>query len=146
MLNLVHPAEGWLLGLVDRRGAARLTGKVHRMRLRIRFELIRWAFSICYTCSVLEIGIETTLVEEIKKGNKCIEGRLGKPKFLKLKVGDTLSVHENLWYEGEIIASIIMNLPSLTPALNYSALCYSVLPTGDLCRRMYMCSASVWCT
>lgn len=52
-----------------------------------------------------EIGIESSLVEEIKKGNKSIEGRLGKPRYLKLKEGDLLGVREDLWHDGKIIDS-----------------------------------------
>jgi len=53
-----------------------------------------------------EIGIDTQLVEEIRKGNKYIEGRLGKPRFLKIKEGDILSVREDLWLHGKIVHSI----------------------------------------
>lgn len=59
---------------------------------------------------MLEIGIESSLVEEMRKGNKHIEGRLGKAKFLKLKEGDLLSVREDLWYDGKIIDSFSNSL------------------------------------
>jgi len=52
-----------------------------------------------------EIGINSELVEEIRKGNKYIEGRLGKPRFLKMQEGDTLSVRSDLWQNGKIIDS-----------------------------------------
>ncbi len=52
-----------------------------------------------------EIGIESSLVEAIRSGEKTIEGRLGTPKLLDIKEGDTLSVREDIWREGEIIGS-----------------------------------------
>jgi len=52
-----------------------------------------------------EIGINSELVEEIRKGNKYIEGRLGKPRFLKMQEGETLSVRSDLWQGGKIIDS-----------------------------------------
>jgi len=52
-----------------------------------------------------EIGINSELVEEIRKGNKYIEGRLGKPRFLKMQEGDTISVRSDLWQNGKIIDS-----------------------------------------
>lgn len=52
-----------------------------------------------------EIGIDSTLVEEIKNGNKYIEARLGKPRFLKIAEGDILSIREDLWLNGKIIDS-----------------------------------------
>lgn len=57
-----------------------------------------------------EIGIESSLVEEIKKGNKYIEGRLGKPKFLQLKEDTLLSIREDLWFDGRIIDSFANSL------------------------------------
>ena len=52
-----------------------------------------------------EIGIDSTLVEEIRKGNKYIEGVLGTSQFLKLQEGDTVSVRSDLWQNGKIIDS-----------------------------------------
>lgn len=53
-----------------------------------------------------EIGIESTLVESIKNGDKTIEGRLGKPKFLQIQEGDAVSIREDFWYEGKILESL----------------------------------------
>jgi ASC-1-like (ASCH) protein len=53
-----------------------------------------------------EIGIESTVLKEILDGNKTIEGRLGKSKFLKLKVGDTIKLREDVWQDGVIVKSI----------------------------------------
>lgn len=52
-----------------------------------------------------EIGIESSLVEAIRSGDKTIEGRLGKLRFLKIAEGDVLSVREDLWLDGKIIDS-----------------------------------------
>ncbi|HEX8182242.1 MAG TPA: ASCH domain-containing protein [Candidatus Saccharimonadales bacterium] len=53
-----------------------------------------------------EIGIESTVLKQIFEGNKTVEGRLGKAKFLKLKVGDSLQLREDVWENGSIIKSI----------------------------------------
>jgi len=52
-----------------------------------------------------EIGIESSLVEAIRNGEKTIEGSLGKPRFLKMDVGDTLSIREDIWIDGKNIGS-----------------------------------------
>lgn len=53
-----------------------------------------------------EIGIESTLVEAIKSGDKTIEARLGKPRFLRMQEGDILSVREDFWHDGKILESL----------------------------------------
>ena len=53
-----------------------------------------------------EIGIESTLVESIKNGDKTIEVRLGKPRFLRIQEGDVVSIREDFWYEGKILESL----------------------------------------
>ena len=55
---------------------------------------------------MLEIGIDSDLVKQVLSGDKTIEGRLGKPKFLKLRVGDEISIREDVWNDNEIISSI----------------------------------------
>lgn len=52
-----------------------------------------------------EIGIESSLVEVIRNGQKTVEGRLGKPRFLKIQEGDILRIREDIWKDGEIIGS-----------------------------------------
>jgi ASC-1-like (ASCH) protein len=52
-----------------------------------------------------EIGIESSLVEAIRSEQKTIEGRLGKPRFLKIKEGDMLTVREDIWKDGKVIGS-----------------------------------------
>lgn len=53
-----------------------------------------------------EIGIESTLVESIKNGEKTVEIRLGKPRFLRIHEGDTLSIREDFWYENKVLESL----------------------------------------
>ena len=53
-----------------------------------------------------EIGIESTLVEAIRSGDKTIETRLGKPRFLRIKEGDIVSIREDFWYEDKILESL----------------------------------------
>ena len=53
-----------------------------------------------------EIGIESSLLSEIVAGRKTIELRLGKPKFIKLRVGDKLSLREDVWANGQIVESV----------------------------------------
>ncbi|MDB5160005.1 MAG: hypothetical protein JWO99_268 [Candidatus Saccharibacteria bacterium] len=53
-----------------------------------------------------EIGIESTLVEAIRNGDKTIEARLGKPRFLRIQEDDMLSIREDFWYEGKILESL----------------------------------------
>jgi ASC-1-like (ASCH) protein len=52
-----------------------------------------------------EIGIESSLVEAIRNGEKTIEGCLGKPRFLQIKEGDTIRIREDIWKDGEIIGA-----------------------------------------
>jgi len=53
-----------------------------------------------------EIGIESTLVEAIKNGDKTLEIRLAKPRFLKIQEDDILSIREDFYYEGKILESL----------------------------------------
>jgi ASC-1-like (ASCH) protein len=53
-----------------------------------------------------EIGIESNLLSDILSGSKTIELRLGKPKFLKIRIGDVLSIREDVWKDGEKVQSI----------------------------------------
>lgn len=52
-----------------------------------------------------EIGIETSLFEVVRMGDKTIEGRLGKPRFLKIQTGDALTIREDIWSDGQKIGS-----------------------------------------
>ena len=53
-----------------------------------------------------EIGIESTLVESIKNGDKTIEALLGEPRFLRIQEDDIVSIREDFWYEGKILESL----------------------------------------
>jgi ASC-1-like (ASCH) protein len=53
-----------------------------------------------------EIGIESSILQDILRGTKTVEGRLGKPKFLKIRKGDILSIREDFWQDGAIARSI----------------------------------------
>jgi len=53
-----------------------------------------------------EIGIESTLVEAIRNGDKTIEAQLGKPHILKIHEDDIISFREDFWYEGKILESL----------------------------------------
>ena len=53
-----------------------------------------------------EIGIESTLVESIKSGEKTLEARLGKPRFLRIKEDDIISIREDFWYQDKILESL----------------------------------------
>lgn len=52
-----------------------------------------------------EIGIESSLLQDILAGKKTIEIRLGKPKYIKLRVGDILNIREDVWQDGQIVSS-----------------------------------------
>ncbi len=51
------------------------------------------------------LGIELSLVQAILDGTKTIEGVPGTPPFLKVRVGDTLSIREDVYKEGELTVS-----------------------------------------
>lgn len=55
---------------------------------------------------MFEIGVESQLLKAILNGNKTIEGRLGKPKYLKIRVGDILSFREDVYKDGKLTKSI----------------------------------------
>lgn len=52
------------------------------------------------------IGIESTLLEQLLSGEKTIEVRLGKPAYIKLRLGDELELREDVW-EGDHIVNQI---------------------------------------
>ena len=53
-----------------------------------------------------EIGIESTLVEAIRNGDKTIEAVLGEPRYLRIQEDDIISIREDFWYEGKILESL----------------------------------------
>ncbi|MFI5275570.1 MAG: ASCH domain-containing protein [Candidatus Saccharimonadales bacterium] len=52
-----------------------------------------------------EIGIESSIFAELLSGQKTLEGRLGKPKYIKLRVGNVLTVREDFWVAGKLVKS-----------------------------------------
>jgi len=55
---------------------------------------------------MIQIGIQSEMLKTIIDGQKTVEGRLGKQKFLELKVGDDVSLREDIYIAGEITHSI----------------------------------------
>jgi len=55
---------------------------------------------------MIQIGIQSEILKTIIGGQKTVEGRLGKQRFLELKVGDDISLREDVYSEGKIIYSI----------------------------------------
>jgi ASC-1-like (ASCH) protein len=53
-----------------------------------------------------EIDIESTMVEAIRNGDKTIEVRLAKPRFLLIQEDDILSIREDFYYEGDVLESL----------------------------------------
>lgn len=53
-----------------------------------------------------EIGIESTLVEAIRNGDKTIEAVLGEPRYLRIQEDDIVSIREDFWYEGNVLESL----------------------------------------
>lgn len=56
--------------------------------------------------AIPEIGIKSSTLAEILAGRKTIESRLAKERFLSFKVGDEISLREDVWKNGEIVRSI----------------------------------------
>lgn len=70
-----------------------------------------------------EIGIESTLVEAIRNGEKTVEVRLGKPRFLRIQEGDQVSIREDFWYEGKVLESLSHALEiTITEVLYFESL------------------------
>jgi ASC-1-like (ASCH) protein len=53
-----------------------------------------------------EFGIDESYVKSIIAGDKTIEVRLGKPKFLSMHTGDTVSVRMDIYKDGKLADSI----------------------------------------
>lgn len=54
---------------------------------------------------MIEIGINSQILTQILDGNKTIEGRLAKDKFLAIRTGDVISVREDIYAGGAIVES-----------------------------------------
>lgn len=53
-----------------------------------------------------EAGRESLMLKEILLGNKTVEVRLAKGKFLDFEVGDRIHLREDFYSNGEIVSSI----------------------------------------
>lgn len=53
-----------------------------------------------------EIGIETDVLHSILAGEKTVEGRLARGRFLNFEPGDILRFREDVWRDGRIVRSI----------------------------------------
>lgn len=60
---------------------------------------------VWYSREMEEIGIESDSLAAILAGTKTIEGRLAKPRFVSLRVGDEISIREDLYENNEIVGS-----------------------------------------
>ena len=52
-----------------------------------------------------EIGINSIIPKDIRSGQKTVETRLAKERFLSFKPGDNISIREDFWEGREITAS-----------------------------------------
>lgn len=91
-----------------------------------------------------EIGIESSILEDIRNGRKTIEARLGKPKYLTIGVGDVLRLREDSWKDGAVIRSqpsdvsikitqvlYFESFSEMLDALNYKAVVPAALNVED---------------
>lgn len=51
---------------------------------------------------MIEIGINSEILAQIQGGEKTVEGRLAKGKFLDVEPGDNISIREDI-YDGNVI-------------------------------------------
>lgn len=78
-----------------------------------------------------EIGIESSLLKEILAGRKTVEVRLGKPKILKLRVGDSISLREDVYLGGSIVESFADSAQVVVTQLLYFESFDELLSTVD---------------
>lgn len=52
-----------------------------------------------------EIGLESSLLKAVLNGEKTVEARLGRPRFLKFKEGDIVSIREDIWVNNIVTKS-----------------------------------------
>lgn len=70
-----------------------------------------------------EIGVESTLVEAMKGGEKTADVQLGEPHLLRVQEGDQLSIREDFWHEGKILESLSRALQvTVTQVLYFESL------------------------
>lgn len=78
-----------------------------------------------------EIGIESTLVEAIKTGEKTIEVCLGIPEYLRIQEDDTVSVREDFWYEDTVLESLSHSLELVITQVLYFESFYEAFNAVD---------------
>ena len=66
-----------------------------------------------------EIGIDASLLKDVRTGNKTIEGVLGTEQFIKLRKGDTLSIRKEVRENGVIVSSTLSTITVLITQLLY---------------------------
>lgn len=54
---------------------------------------------------MIEIGINTEILNTIRDGRKTVEGRLARDKFLSVSIGDIISVREDVYVDAAIQTS-----------------------------------------
>lgn len=54
---------------------------------------------------MLEIGVESSLLDDIALGTKTADARLGKPKYVDIREGDQIRLREDVWESGTIVDS-----------------------------------------
>lgn len=95
-----------------------------------------------------EIGIESSMLEEIKNGDITIDVRLGRPKYFRIQEDDILSVREDFWHEGKVLESLshaveikvtqvlyFENFTELFNAIDFQAAVPSALTTADAVKK-----------
>lgn len=55
---------------------------------------------------MIELGVQSEILADIRAGKKTVEGRLAKGKFLDIKPGDIISLREDI-YEHDVLVSSI---------------------------------------
>lgn len=55
---------------------------------------------------MLQLGIQSELLQAVINGRKTVEGRLAKEKFLAIKPGDRISIREDFYENGAPVSSI----------------------------------------
>ncbi len=53
-----------------------------------------------------EIGLESSLLDQLISGQKLVEARLSKGKFREFQIGDKLAIRRDIWKDGRIVDSI----------------------------------------
>lgn len=76
-------------------------------------------FDFGIICFMQEIGLDSSLIKHVLDGTKTIEGRLGKPKFLRIRVGDQISVREDIRINNEVTQTITNKLIILITQILY---------------------------